>query len=306
MRDSGNIECARNAMKFTEKYEVLELLTSGRVSTFLARERVTRAQAVVHTFECPANLPVESRSSSILRHFASIAPIPTEPLIGVGFDEGSSSAYLVTRVPAPGALQSWVQAYRSFSGGAPSVRDRKELKPTDENATAELSASEMERVLKQSNRPKNPQNQAPAPPSPRVPREPFSATPSADSPQKRDAIKPLEGAGKFQRFPDRAAPGSPGPDNPFGAGPVDTLTDPLAKSRKAMPPVETRPAPKPDPPRPDLPKPDLSKPDPNKPDQSKPGSFTDEFLAVTDAHSDRTALGNTPGPERPETKEPGA
>ncbi len=192
-------------MKFTEKYEIIELLNSGRVSTFLARERVTRERAVVYTFECPANFPVGSRNSSILKHFASIAPIPTEPLTEVGFDEGSLSAYLVTRMPTLGALQSWVLAYRSFSGGAPSPVDRKELKPTDENATAELSASEVERLRKQSGGPKNLQNQARPEPSPPASTEPFSATAPADpSPQKRDL-------GASQRPSGRGAPGSSEP-----------------------------------------------------------------------------------------------
>ncbi len=104
-------------MNFTEKYEILELLTSGRVNTFLVRERTTREQAVVHSFECPASFSPESRNPAILKHFSALAPMPAESIMEIAFDENSSSAFVVTKVPVADALQSWICAYRSFVGG---------------------------------------------------------------------------------------------------------------------------------------------------------------------------------------------
>jgi hypothetical protein len=166
-------------MKFTEKYEILELLTSGRVSTFLVRDRVTREQAVIHTFECPILFSPESRNQSILKHFASLAPVPPESVSEVGFDEASSSAYVATKVPTENALQSWVKSYRDFAAG-PSVAP--EPRGREEDATAELSTEDLRKLLRQrSSRKSEPST----PPSAQVSGQPASpSSTSAPSQQK--------------------------------------------------------------------------------------------------------------------------
>jgi hypothetical protein len=283
-------------MKFTEKYEILELLTSGRVSTFLARERATQAQAVVHTFECPANFAVESRVSSILKHFASIAPSPAEPVIEVGFDEGSSSAYVVTKVPSASALQSWVHSYRSFSVSASGAERKKEV-ASDENATAELSASEVEQLLRQSGRPKT---QRPPEASPPISTEPFSVSSPADpSRQKGEFTRLFEEPGAFERLTGRGAPGSSAPavpPEPVSTSrpetPTNFSTGFATDFGTAVPPVKGKlPSSEPDLPEPGLP---------------KPGSFTQEFFSGTDDASDHTAFGGGPAPEQTAVKAPGA
>ena len=39
-------------MKLTEKYELVEPVTSGRINSFIARNLLTSEQALVHLFEC--------------------------------------------------------------------------------------------------------------------------------------------------------------------------------------------------------------------------------------------------------------
>jgi hypothetical protein len=110
-------------MKLTERYELAELLTSGRVTTFVAKDRATQEPVVVHTYEClGANAP--SGTAAILTRFVSLAPNPPGMVLKAGWDDESSSAFLVTKMPAPEALQDWVRAYRAFkvpSSGAGNV-----------------------------------------------------------------------------------------------------------------------------------------------------------------------------------------
>jgi len=102
-----------STMKFTEKYEILEMVTSGRVSTFHARERATQESVIVYTFECARTGSGELNAASIIARFLSLAPNPPGVIIKVGLDEPSSSAFLTTRMPDLAALKAWVQAYQS-------------------------------------------------------------------------------------------------------------------------------------------------------------------------------------------------
>lgn len=278
-------------MKFTEKYEILELLTSGRVSTFLARERATQTQAVVHTFECPATFSAESQNSSILKHFASLAPNPMEPVIEVGFDASSSSAFVVTRVPAASALQSWVHAYRSFPGGERSAGGHQGASVLDENATAELSASEVERLLRQSGRPKPQGAEAPS----SISTEPFAVSTPADPTQKGEFTRLFEEPGAFQRLSGRGATGSsvPVPAEPIPARQPDTPAKVPARFPTGFPANYAADTPS-------------AKASPDSAESASPGSFTQEFFSGTDAPSDQTGFGNVAASEKPATKEPGA
>src|SRR5579863_6814393 len=63
-------------MKFADKYEILEMVTSGRVSTFLARERASQEAVVVYTFECAGTGAGELSTASIISRFCALAPNP--------------------------------------------------------------------------------------------------------------------------------------------------------------------------------------------------------------------------------------
>jgi len=266
-------------MKFTEKYEILELLTSGRVSTFLARERATLEQVVVHAFECPATFG-ESRNSSILKYFASCAPSPAEPVTEVGFDEGTSSAFVVTKVPAPDALQSWVRAYRSFPGV-----EHKEVSH-NENATAELSASELERLLRQSTKNERPP-EAFAP----ISTEGFSPNPPLAPPQHKGEFTQLfQDPEAFRSLSDDAAPRRSETSVP--AQSILTSQPEIPTNYTAVNPAFEA-------------KPNLPEPDSPEPGSAESGSFTQQFFSGADDLPGGLGRRNAP-PQPPGVKEPGA
>lgn len=274
-------------MKFTEKYEILELLTSGRVSTFLARERASQAQAVVHTFECPAAIGCESETSSIIKHFATLAPGPAEPVTEVGFDEGSSSAYIVTRVPGAGALQTWVRAYRSFAEG-----HGKEVSDFDENATAELSASEVEKILRQNDRARN---QRPLESATPISTESFSiSAPSAPPKQGGEFTRLFEQPEAFRPLSESGAPRRPERTIPERSIPTGQQDFPPTNYGAKTPTAKARVG---------SPEPVSPERDSPEPASSEPGSFTQQFFSGTDDASNRFGLGNPPEPSA--VKEPG-
>jgi hypothetical protein len=92
------------------------MVTSGRVCTFLGRDRATREQAVIWTFECPGNA-VELSTAAIVARFCNVAPNPPGMVLAAGTDEQSSTAFIATNMPAAD-LDAWVVAYQSFRPGA--------------------------------------------------------------------------------------------------------------------------------------------------------------------------------------------
>lgn len=131
-------------MKFGEKYEILEMVTSGRVSTFLARDRNTQESLVVYTFEVEGAGAGELSTASIIARFCKLAPNPPGIIVKAGFDQPSSSAFIATKMPEAAALNEWVKAYHSFTqaGTRPGGS-------SDSQETAALSASEVKSVLEQ-------------------------------------------------------------------------------------------------------------------------------------------------------------
>src|SRR5436305_340011 len=130
-------------MKFADKYEILEMVTSGRVSTFLARERTTQQPVVVYTFECAGSSASDLNTASIVAKFASLAPSPPGVIVKAGFDEASSSAFITTKMPETSALQEWVRGYHAFGKPITPVPPAQPLTRPPSDETAELSAAEL-------------------------------------------------------------------------------------------------------------------------------------------------------------------
>ena len=197
----SNVASSRNrtsTMKLTEKYELLEIVSSGRVSTFIARERNSHEQVVVHTFECPgANLP--SNTAAILIRFGALAPNPPGDVLKAGLDEVSSSAFIVTKMPAQAALQDWVRAYRFFpEAKTPVVADPVVEPRLVSEPTIELSAEKVNEILGRG----APRISSPAAESSNPPSLPVPETPRAENP----APALQHSAGEFtQMFRDLGA-----------------------------------------------------------------------------------------------------
>ena len=100
-------------MKLTEKYELVEPVTSGRIKSFIARNLSTSEQALVHLFECAGTTRAKQPAAlSVLQAFRCLAPSPPGLVIEAGTSESSSLAYVITLMPSPAALRAWVQAYK--------------------------------------------------------------------------------------------------------------------------------------------------------------------------------------------------
>jgi len=128
-------------MKFGEKYELLESLTTGGVETFVANDKVRGERVLVHILECEAQKPNQPTVQWVLEQFRHIAPEPAGLVLETGRYSGTLYAYLVTKMPEEGALKRWVQTYKSQG------RDTQEIpgppaKPTpeSESPTAEMTS----------------------------------------------------------------------------------------------------------------------------------------------------------------------
>ena len=99
---------------FTEKYEILEPLTRGRVESFVVLNVAANERVVAHIFDCPERKPQQPTVQWVLESFRAIAPAPAGRVIDTGeYYEGTTYAYLVTRLPSDEHLREWVKAYEA-------------------------------------------------------------------------------------------------------------------------------------------------------------------------------------------------
>ncbi len=188
------------------------MVTSGRVCTFLGRDRATLEQAVIWTFECSGNA-VELDTASIVARFCTLAPNPPGILVTAGSDDQSSTAFIACRMPAA-ELDAWVRSYQSFSSkprsDAPPPAPRPRQNPPPSTMFGETS---------------NPASTRPG------------ATPGFTSGVFRGEVEARKsGAGEFTSFfrsPfDQPAASAPIVPDPRGAGPAkpDGVTGVFSRS----------------------------------------------------------------------------
>src|SRR5438270_1785305 len=104
-------------MNFGDRYEITEMVTTGRVSTFVARDRNSEEPVVVYTFECPGAGIGDLSTASIIARFAALAPSPPGIIVKAGFDQATSSAFITTKMPERTQLNDWVRGYQAFGKG---------------------------------------------------------------------------------------------------------------------------------------------------------------------------------------------
>lgn len=98
-------------MKFGDKYELLESLTTGVIETFVANDKVRGERVLVHILDCAPQKPGQSTSEWVLESFRRVAPEPCGPVLETGKYSGTQYAYLVTKPPDETAQKSWVRRY---------------------------------------------------------------------------------------------------------------------------------------------------------------------------------------------------
>lgn len=105
-------------MKFSEKYELLESVTSGEVETFIANHKVRGERVLVHILDCGAQASGQPTLQWVLDAFHRLAPQPPGLVLETGRYSGTLYGYLVTQFPEPSKLQNWVRQYEARSSGA--------------------------------------------------------------------------------------------------------------------------------------------------------------------------------------------
>jgi len=317
-------------MKFAEKYEILEMVTSGRVSTFLARERASQEAVVVYTFECAGRGASELSTASIISRFCALAPNPPGIIVKAGFDEPSSSAFITTKMPEAVALKAWVGAYQSFAkpgtspGVAPGSDAARPARGPSGDETAELSAEELRAFLAKSGPSKPPPVESAS--------EDMGGVTAAFSLDAPAEAAPQSG-GEFTRLFRQANTFEPvqskRPVSPPPAATPSDATDaifgevlggsPLSGRKPAVPPAPPKANPVPPEPSPGsftrefLGLPGEKPAPPSKawtpePAKTEPGAFTREFMAVSqsDIQKSEPPARPTPPPQRPVSAPPQA
>ena len=100
-------------MKFANKYELFEAVTSGRVETFFAKDLASGERVLLHIFEAPEKKPDQPTVQWVLESFRKVAPTPPGLVVETGRYSGTTYAFLVTKLPDSAALQHWAQSYES-------------------------------------------------------------------------------------------------------------------------------------------------------------------------------------------------
>jgi hypothetical protein len=100
-------------MKFAEKYELLESLTTGAVETFFANDKVRGERVLVHILRCDPREPNQPTVQWVLEAFRRLAPDPAGLVLEAGPYSGTLYAYLVTKLPDDAALRAWAQQYEA-------------------------------------------------------------------------------------------------------------------------------------------------------------------------------------------------
>jgi hypothetical protein len=132
-------------MKFGDKYELLESLTTGGVETFVANDRVRGERVLVHILHCDQQRPNQPTVQWVLETFRRVAPEPAGLVLETGRYSGTLYAYLVTKLPDEDALRGWVRQYKAqardtqeFPGATPRLTPESQA-PTADALPAEPS-----------------------------------------------------------------------------------------------------------------------------------------------------------------------
>jgi hypothetical protein len=129
---------------FSDKYEILETITGGRVESFIARKIANGERVLACIFDCPEQKPHQPTVQWILESFHAIAPKPPGLVIDTGQYAGTSYGYLITKLPADDLLREWVKSYEADQSGI-AVEPAVPSSPADEiNKVEEVPASDQD------------------------------------------------------------------------------------------------------------------------------------------------------------------
>jgi hypothetical protein len=113
-------------MKFANKYELFESVTSGRVETFFAKDLASGQRVLLHIFEAPEKKPDQATVQWVLESFRKVAPDPAGLVIETGRYSGTTYAYLVTKLPDTATLERWRESYEASAIKIQAIATRSE------------------------------------------------------------------------------------------------------------------------------------------------------------------------------------
>src|SRR6201984_212984 len=127
-------------MKFSEKYELLESMTTGAIKTFAANDKVRGERVLVHIVECVPQKPDQTTAEWVLESFRKLAPEPAGPVLETGKYNGAKYGYVVIKPADENVVKAWVRRYEL------QVEDTKETKvhPAKTEFGAPAAAKRME------------------------------------------------------------------------------------------------------------------------------------------------------------------
>jgi hypothetical protein len=149
---------ASESMKFANKYELFEPVTTGRVETFVAKDLASGQRVLLHIFEAPENRPDPPSLQWVLEAFRKVAPNPPGPVLDTGRYSGTTYVYLTTKLPDSADVQRWAQSYESY------VLETQEIA-----IPPEIGASGKSATNKNLSLPNQPPAEEPKPPNPKPP-----------------------------------------------------------------------------------------------------------------------------------------
>lgn len=161
-------------MKFTDKYELLESLTTGPVETFVANDKVRGERVLVHIVESVAHTAGQSTMEWVLESFRRVAPEPAGPVLETGKYAEAKYVYLVIKPADEAAQNSWVRRYEIQGLDTQETRTRPKapetiappiaLAPAKESDLAPVSVTQLLRDFDSQNKPPaKPKESAPSP-----------------------------------------------------------------------------------------------------------------------------------------------
>jgi hypothetical protein len=175
-------------MKFGDKYELLESLTTGAVETFVANDKVRGERVLVHILHGEPQKPNQPTVQWVLDAFRRVAPEPVGLVLEAGRYSGTLYAYLITKLPEDTALRGWVQQYKARPRDAQettaTLESASESKaPTTDRTPKEIpqTRSSVTQLLREFDPPAKsaaPAQYVPAPPIQPIPIQPIPTPPS--------------------------------------------------------------------------------------------------------------------------------
>ncbi|HKV82478.1 MAG TPA: hypothetical protein VJP02_30300 [Candidatus Sulfotelmatobacter sp.] len=257
-------------MKFTEKYELLESLTTGAVETFVANDKVRGERVLVHIVECAPQKPDQTAAEWVLESFRRLAPEPPGLVLETGKYSGAKYAYVVSKPADENVVKAWVRRYELQA---------EETKETKVHALKrEISAPAV----------------APQFAPPITPKEPSPAPPGQMTQLFRDFDSLAKSKAPEPSIPPIAPPVRPTPSTSLPGGSGLHAADPWDPSsiKAASPPKEPPFTAPPAPIKLFAPE----SPHPVARDSAKPGEFTSFFQGPFrgDAPSDMPAYSSQP------------